>query len=86
MIDQPIPAVLSINEGEPGYRPDWQYIGHDLDIFVDGVEQTSVVSYDCNAGTVTRHKRDANDRYIVEGDEIALEAITGTVEVLRKPK
>ncbi|WP_242183227.1 hypothetical protein [Sphingomonas sp. CARO-RG-8B-R24-01] len=86
MISQPIPAVLSIEEGEPGFRPDWQDIAFDLNIFVDGVEQRNVVSYDCNAGLVKRFLISASGRFIVEGDQVVLETIHGTVEVLRKPK
>ena len=86
MIDQPIPAVLSIDEGEPGYRSYWQDIAHDLEIFVDGQRQEAVTAYNCDAGTVKRFKRNADGGYIVEGDEVVLETVTGTVEVLRKLK
>lgn len=86
MIDQPIPAVLSIEEGEPGYRPDWQDFAFDLNIFVDGVEQRNVVSYDCNAGLLKRLQVSESGRFIVEGNQVLLETISGTVEVLRKPK
>ncbi|WP_242137378.1 hypothetical protein [Sphingomonas sp. TREG-RG-20F-R18-01] len=86
MMDQLIPAVLSIEEGEPGFRPDWQDIAFNLNIFVDGVEQRNVVSYSCNAGLLKRLQVSEDGRFIVEGDQVVLETIHGTVEVLRKLK
>lgn len=86
MIDQPIPTVLSIHEGEPGYRDDWPTFAGNLDIFLDGVEQTDITAYDCAAGTVKRGKRDASGMIMIEGDEFVMEVIRGTVEVRRKPE
>lgn len=74
------PAALSIVETDHRYRADWQDIAPRLVITLDGKPQDSVVTYDTSEGLIVRHvQRDG--QYVVEGDEIATETLTGHVAV-----
>jgi|GEM_PF-5867270 len=57
--------------------PDW---GPHVDIFLDGVRQDQVVSFDVDAGCVRVHRL-VGGRVVVEGDEIATEIRRGKVEL-----
>lgn len=64
---------------------------HDVDrdaaarwcICVDGAEQKSVVAFDMDAGTVTRHRldKDGNAQPDETGKSVAIETIVGVVAV-----
>lgn len=58
-------------------------IAQHMSIFLDGVEQRDVISYDCNAGTVERCKTNADgDIYVEPGtDDVAVETLKGVVTV-----
>jgi hypothetical protein len=60
------------------------FLGPRLRIFVDGIEQREVVSYDCDAGTVLRNKLDAEGRAQInpnEPDQVWRETVRGDVTV-----
>lgn len=78
MID--IPRRLSVTDAD--YDP---CVGEGLIVLLDGVDQWGrAEGYDMDAGTVTRAKHDAQGRIYADGDEIAMETVTGFVEVLRR--
>lgn len=72
----PIPTRLAV--GDETYDRD---LHTGLVIHVDGVKQRNVVSYDIEAGRVTRYALDADDRFIMRHDEIVTEVVTGRVDV-----
>lgn len=71
------PRRLSTDDAD--YDP---AVGARVLVFLDGVEQRRrCVAYDADAGTVTRAKlNEAGEIYCV-GDEIAMETVSGKVEV-----
>jgi hypothetical protein len=71
------PRKLAI--GDPGFRR----FGPNLRIFLDGEEQRRVTAYDADKGTITRQRLDEAGRIFVDPgtDEVALETLTGSVEV-----
>lgn len=73
-----IPRRLSVHD--KGYDHN---VGVALVITLDGVEQRSVVAYDIDASTVTRHVLDGKGNAQVEPgtDDVWVETVTGTVEV-----
>lgn len=73
-----IPRALSVDEA--GYN--WR-LGPKLEIFVDGVKQDKVISYDIDAGVVVRHKLTDDGSYVLNEtrDETVRETITGDVVV-----
>ena len=78
MID--IPRRLSVTDAD--YDP---RVGEGLIVMLDGVDQWGrAEGYDIDGGTVTRAKHDAQGRIYADGDEIAMETVTGFVEVLRR--
>lgn len=70
-----IPVRLSVADDD--FDP--IYLG--MSVFVDGVEQHKVLSYDIEAGRVVRFAEDAKGNLIVRGDEAVTEDVTGRVEV-----
>ncbi len=72
----PIPVRLSVRDET--YDPE---LHTGLVVRVGGELQRNVVSYDIDAGHVTRYALDANDRFIVRGDDIVTEVVSGMVEV-----
>jgi len=72
-----IPRRLSIQDAD--YDPT---LGQRLVVKLDGVDQHGrVEAYDLDASTVTRAKRDASGRLVLEGDEVAMETVSGLLEV-----
>lgn len=55
-----------------------------IEIFLDNVPVSGVTAYDCDAGTVTRHRLDANGRRFAMDGTVATETLRGGVEVRRK--
>jgi len=74
-----VPRHLNLEELRNGFR----HLARRLDIFLNGEPVHDVVAYDCDAGTVTRHKRDHNgDRIIdVSGEKLETETLSGDVRV-----
>lgn len=71
------PRRLSVHD--EGYDP---AIGARVCVMLDGVSQDGrCEAYDADAGTVTRCKLDADGKAFAVGDEIAMETVTGRVEV-----
>jgi hypothetical protein len=63
--------------------PEW---GPHVDILLDGVVQTGVISFDCDACTICRNKTTENGHYIIDGEEILREQLHGEVIVQWKSK
>ncbi|WP_395391582.1 hypothetical protein WBP07_12960 [Novosphingobium sp. BL-8A] len=79
-----IPSRYSVDQED--FDPD---LGQRLVIALDGIDQYGRVhSYDIEAGTVTRCKRDdSGQAYVGPGtDDIAMETIHGVVSVTLKPE
>ncbi len=80
-----IPRQLSVDPDYPGFPgniDDAMGLGRWLKITLDGVDQFGrVVAYDIAAGTITRFKYNDKGQAIVEGEEIALETVSGEVVV-----
>lgn len=71
------PRRLSVHDAD--YDP---AIGARVHVLLDGVDQRGrCEAYDADAGTVTRCKHDETGKAYVVGDEIAMETVTGKVEV-----
>jgi hypothetical protein len=73
-----LPVRLSVHDQDI----DW-HLAHRLIIKVDGVEQAKVVSFDTEAGTVTRLMLNDAGEIMVdqEAEEPMTETVTGTVTV-----
>jgi hypothetical protein len=80
-----IPTQLSVDDRYPGFRDDAVTIGCNLSIAFDGTEQRNVVAYDLAAGSLTRARVDEHGNVCVVDDEIALETVSGYVEVWHSP-
>jgi hypothetical protein len=72
------PATLSIDKDDPRFRADWPDYGSRLVIELDGALQNSVLTYDTVEGFVVRLVQQ-DDRYVLDGDEIATETVRGIV-------
>lgn len=56
-------------------------------VFVDGIEQKFVQSYDMDAGEITRYmKNEKGEIFTVDGNVIATETIKGVVTVRYDPR
>lgn len=80
--DLVIPRQASARKDSPFYVADvvetW---GRKVDIFVDGVKQNEVVSFDVDAGWVRTNKIGEDGKPFIEGDELATEIKHGEVEI-----
>jgi hypothetical protein len=76
-----LPDVFSIQPGDPGYRADWPTFAARINVFVDGVKQEKVVSYDAPAGVVIKRKLDRAGGYVLAdgGAHLANEEVRGVV-------
>lgn len=59
---------------------DWSIASRTM-IFLDGIEQRQVLSYDCAAGTLERYATGPAGNLIIKGDELRVENLTGVVSV-----
>jgi hypothetical protein len=61
----------------------WRRIGPQLRVFLNDVKVQRCTAYDCDAGTVTRHRLDDEGRIYIDPatQKVAVETVTGTVEV-----
>ena len=50
-------------------------------IFLDGIEQRQVLSYDCEIGTLERYATRPDGNLIIDGDDLRVEHLTGVVSV-----
>lgn len=73
LIDLPARRSVSDDDFDPIY--------FGTRVFVDGVEQRNVMSYDIDAGRVTRCAQDARGHLIIRDDEVVTEVVTGCVKV-----
>jgi len=73
---------LSCREGEPGYV-EWATKHRRSLVFLDGVRQRDAIRCDEEAGTLTRYKRDADGKLVLNRmlDEIETEDLTGVVRI-----
>jgi hypothetical protein len=79
-----VPRQLSIRHGSPLYVSNFYDVGQKIDVYLDGVKQDTVVSYDADAGYVRVNRTNEKGEFFVAGDEIATEIKRGRVEL--RPK
>jgi len=70
------PSRLSINE--PGYDHN---LGRAIEVWLNGYEQKSVLSYDCDAGVVERYAMRGFGEFVREDDDLKREVVGGDVRV-----
>jgi len=76
-----IPRRLDVNDADF----DSHYIRR-LVVLLDGEDQAGFATgYDLDAGTVTRAKKNERGEVYVDGDAIAMETVSGKVEVSLTP-
>jgi hypothetical protein len=58
-------------------------IGSQTEVLLDGVPQSTVISYDCEAGTVQRYQTNAEGQVMLDSawETMLEETLTGTVTV-----
>jgi hypothetical protein len=76
-----VPRQLSVREGSPLFFGDFYAVGQKIDIWLDGVKQDHVISYDADAGYVRVNRLNAEGNFFVAGDEVATEIKRGRVEL-----
>lgn len=76
-----IPRQASVREGSPLYVGDVHDWGRKVDIYLDGVKQQQVVSFDADAGFVRVNRLNEDGEPFISGDEIATEVKRGRVEI-----
>ncbi|MDN4632303.1 hypothetical protein QCD71_12315 [Sphingomonas sp. PsM26] len=76
------PRAASVDLDDPRFDPDVQR--PDLLIFLDGVQQYNVTTYDMDDGFIVRVKVDAAGRFQLNeaGDEVATERVEGVVTAI----
>lgn len=82
--DVEVPRQLSVRHGSPLYVSNFYEIGQKIDVFLDGVKQEEIISYDADAGYVRVNKLDDKGHAFVAGDEIATEIRRGRIELRLK--
>jgi hypothetical protein len=76
-----VPRQLSIREGSPLFVSNFHEYGQRFDIYLDGIKQNQVVSYDIDGGFVRLNRLDEKGIPFVADDEIATEVRRGFVEI-----
>lgn len=88
MTNEPdIPRAMSVDPTDPHYRADCIDIGSRLVIWLDGVEQRFVRTYDLDEGFVVRMVLDSEGHTQINPevpDEVWVEKVHGVVEVTIK--
>jgi len=82
-----IPRAMSVDPTDPRYRVEAINFGPLLTIWLDGVEQRNVTTYDQDEGSIIRHVTDARGRPQLNPNapgELWTETIHGAVEVTLK--
>ncbi|WYK06241.1 hypothetical protein DWF04_021480 [Cereibacter sphaeroides f. sp. denitrificans] len=60
--------------------------GINVDVWLDGVEQSDVLEADTDAGYIVRAKLNETGKPYLIGDEVATERVTGVVTVRERPR
>jgi hypothetical protein len=76
-----VPTACSVREGSPLYESSFHTWGRHVDVWLDGVKQDRVVSFDMDHGWLRRFKTDAEGEAQIEGDEFATEILRGEIEL-----
>ena len=79
-----VPRQLSVRPGSPLYVSNFYQYGEKIDVYLDGVKQDQVVSYDADAGYVRVNRLGEDGDPFVTGDEVATEIKRGRVELRAK--
>jgi hypothetical protein len=78
-MQQRIPVRYSVDQADYSHS-----LGSRMRVSLNGTVQTHVLAYDCVAGTITRYATDRLNRFIIEGEELKTETLSGDVTVTLK--
>lgn len=81
--DYAVPTACAVDERSPLYHASYRVWGPFVDILLDGVVQTNVLSFDIENAYIRRHFLKEGE-LAVNGDEIANEVVRGKVELRAK--
>ena len=78
----PLPRRGSVDLDDPGFDPQLA----DVNVWLDGIEQRDVITYDLDQGLIVRVRRDQAGRLVLnaERDEVERETLRGEVRVARR--
>jgi hypothetical protein len=79
-----LPRAASVNRADPLYNAD-VILDLPIAVWLDGVEQQHVETYDIDKGFIIRAALDDAGKLRVEFDEILTECVTGVVTVALAP-
>jgi hypothetical protein len=80
--DLEVPRQASVLESSPLYVSNVHEWGQKVDVFLDGVRQDRVVSFDVDGGWIRVHKLGPDGEPFIQNDEIASEIRRGRIELL----
>lgn len=80
-----VPRQASVRRESPLFVPNVFLFGQKIDVFLDGVKQEQVISYDADAGYIRVNRLGSDGKPFIAGDEIATEIRRGKVELRPKP-
>ena len=72
-----LPRAMSSNDDV--FKEHWSR--YSIKVFVDGVEQRDVQSYDIDDGSIVKLKKDRENKPLISGDTFVTETVRGVVTV-----